>query len=182
MDDTETYFPMIDAARYDQKSALLKRLNADPRTQIVRILFLPLFMLISSGSLASDLPEGKGKDVVADTCTECHSLRRIKAQRLDEEGWKNILREMTENGASIEQDDRATIVEYLTRNFGPDAKVNVNTADADEIGAVLHLTPAEAKAIVSYRKANGAFRDLDTLEKASGAADKIEAKKALVEF
>jgi len=153
----------------------------DPRLPMVCILFLPLFMLIFSGG-ASDLPEGKGKDVVTDTCTECHSVRRIEAQRLDEEGWKNILREMTENGASIEQDDRATIVEYLTKNFSPDAKVNVNTADADEIGAVLHLAPAEAQAIVSYRKANGVFKDLDTLEKASGAADKIEAKKTLVEF
>jgi competence ComEA-like helix-hairpin-helix protein len=153
----------------------------DPRSQVVCILLLPLFLLVSSGG-ASELPEGKGKDVVADTCSECHSVRRIEAQRLDEEGWKNILREMTENGASIEQADRATIVEYLTKNFGPDAKVNVNTADADEIGAVLHLAPEEAKAIVSYRKANGAFKDLDTLEQASGAADKIEAKKALVEF
>jgi len=154
----------------------------DRRSRMVRILLLALLMLISSGGIASDLPEGKGKDVVADTCTACHSLGRIKAQRLDEEGWKNILREMTENGASIEQDDRATILEYLTRNFGPDAKVNVNTADADEIGDVLHLAPAEAKAIVSYRKANGDFKDLDTVEKASGAADKIEAKKSLVEF
>jgi competence ComEA-like helix-hairpin-helix protein len=174
---------MIDAARYDQKCALSKRLNEmDPRPQTVCILLLPLFLLISSGGVASELPEGKGKDVVADTCSECHSLRRIEAQRLNEEGWKNILREMTENGASIEQDDRATIIEYLTRNFGPDAKVNVNTADADEIGSVLHLAPEEAKAIVSYRKANGAFKDVETLEKASGAADKIEAKKALVEF
>jgi competence ComEA-like helix-hairpin-helix protein len=165
------------------REAPSKRLKEmDPRSQMVCFLFLPLFVLISSAGVASDLPEGKGKDVVADTCSECHSVRRIEAQRLDEEGWKNILREMTENGASIEQDDRATIVEYLTRYFGPDAKVNVNTADADEIGAVLHLAPAEANAIVSYRKANGAFKDLDTLEKASGAADKIEAKKALVEF
>ena len=174
---------MNGAARYDQESALSKRpKRMDPRSQMVCILFLPLFVLISSGGVASDLPEGKGKDVVADTCSECHSVRRIEAQRLDEEGWKNILREMTENGAAIEPDDRATIVEYLTRNFGPDAKVNVNRADTDEIGAVLHLAPAEAQAIVSYRKANGAFKDLDTLEKASGAAEKIEAKKALVEF
>ena len=149
---------------------------------MVCALFLPLFLLISSGGVASELPEGKGKDVVTDTCSECHSLGRIRAQRLDEEGWKNILREMMENGASIEQDDRATIIEYLAKNFGPDAKVNVNTADADEIGAVLHLAPAEANAIVSYRKANGTFKDLDTLEKASGAADKIETKKTLVEF
>jgi hypothetical protein len=146
------------------------------------LLFLPVCLLVSSGALASDLPEGQGRDVVADTCSECHSLSRVKAQRLDEEGWKNILREMVENGASIQPDDRATILGYLTKNLGPDAKVDVNTADADEIGAVLHLAPAEAKAVVSFRAANGAFKDLETLKKASGAADKIEARKALVAF
>ena len=130
----------------------------------------------------SDLPEGKGKDVVEDTCTDCHSLHRIKIQRLDEQGWNNILHEMIENGAAIEPDDMKTIVEYLAKNFGPDKKVNVNKADADEIGMVLQLTPAEAKAIVQYRKENGSFKDLATVESASGATDKVEAKKALIEF
>jgi competence ComEA-like helix-hairpin-helix protein len=149
---------------------------------MVCLLLLPLSVLLATGAGAGDLPEGKGKDVVTDTCTECHTLSRVKAQRLDEEGWKNILREMIENGASIQPDDRATILSYLTKNLGPDAQVNVNTADADEIGAVLHLAPAEAKAIVSYRQTNGAIKDLETLEKASGAAEKIEAKKTLVAF
>jgi hypothetical protein len=146
------------------------------------VLFVAVSLLFARGGVASDLPEGKGKDVVTDTCTECHSLSRVKAQRLDEEGWKNILREMIENGASIEPDDRATILSYLTKNLGPDAPVDVNTADADEIGAVLHLAPAEAGAVVSYRQANGPFKDLGTLKKASGAAEKIEAKKSLVAF
>ena len=70
---------MIDAGRYDQESALSKRLyEMDPRSQMVCILFLPLFMLISSGGVASDLPEGKGKDVVADTCS---SATRSAASR-----------------------------------------------------------------------------------------------------
>jgi uncharacterized protein YukJ len=142
------------------------------------------FLLLGSITFAaaSDLPEGKGKDLVEDSCMDCHSLRRIKVQRLDAEGWNNILREMSENGAAIDPNDRKTIVEYLAKNFGPDRKVNVNRAGADEISAVLQLTPAESKAIVSYRASNGSFKDLATLEKASGAADKIEAKKALIDF
>jgi competence ComEA-like helix-hairpin-helix protein len=89
---------------------------------------------------------------------------------------------MLENGAAIDPDDMKTIAEYLTKNFGPDRKVNVNKAEADEIGRALGLTSAEATAVVHYRTANGSFKDLGTLEKASGAADKIEAKKALIEF
>jgi hypothetical protein len=145
---------------------------------------LVLFLFAVSIVAADDpsLPEGPGKDVVEDTCTECHTLHRIKIQRLNEEGWNSILREMLENGAAIEADDIKTIVEYLAKNFGPDRKVNVNKAEADELGLALQLTPAEANGIVSYRKSNGAFKDLTTLEKASGAADKIEAKKGLIEF
>lgn len=149
-------------------------------------LLVSCFLLVSIAAAAtavdSDLPEGKGKDIVEDTCTECHSLHRIKIQLLDEEGWNNILREMVENGAAIDPDDRKTIVEYLAKNFGPDRKVNINKAGADEISAVLQLTPAEANAIVRYRESNGSFKDLATVEKASGAANKIEAKKALIEF
>ena len=141
-----------------------------------------LFLGSIAVATASDLPEGKGKDLVEDSCTDCHSLRRIKIQRLDAEGWNNILREMSENGAAIDPNDRKTIVDYLAKNFGPDRKVNVNKAGADEISAILELTPAESKAIVSYRESNGAFKDLAALEKASGAADKIEAKKALIDF
>lgn len=147
-----------------------------------RLLVSCLLLTSSAAARDSDLPEGNGKDVVEDTCTECHSLHRIKIQRLDEEGWKNILREMTENGAAIEPEDRQTIVAYLAKNFGPNTKVNVNKAAADEISTVLQLTPAEAGAVIRYRQSNGAFKDLATLEKASGATDKIEAKKSLIEF
>ena len=63
--------------------------------------------------------QGKGKDAVENTCTDCHSLQRVKAQHLDEEGWNSIVREMIENGASINPDDVKVIVEYLAKNFGP---------------------------------------------------------------
>ncbi len=149
---------------------------------LVRVLFLLLLVISITTAADSELPDGKGKDVVESTCTDCHSLERIKAQRLNEEGWNGIIREMMENGAAINPDDVKVIVTYLTKNFGLDKKVNINKATASEIVVTLQLAPAEANAIVQYRTRNGRFRDLGELEKVSGLADKIEAKKALIEF
>ena len=89
-----------------------------------------------------------------------------------------------ETGAHINPDDMKVIVSYLAKNFGPDSnkKVNINKAPADKIAAVLQLTPSEAAAIVQYREKNGNFKTLSDVEKVAGLANKIEAKKALIEF
>ncbi|MGH8086465.1 MAG: ComEA family DNA-binding protein [Lysobacter sp.] len=48
-------------------------------------------------------------------------------------------------------------------------KVNINTADAATIDDVLlNVGPAKAKAIVDYRKANGAFRSAEQLAMVKG--------------
>jgi cytochrome c1 len=93
------------------------------KTQLVSVLFL-WFLAYPAVAAGSDLPDGEGKDVVENTCTDCHSVERIKTQHLNEEGWNGIVREMIENGASINPDDVKVIVNYLTKNFGPDKKVN----------------------------------------------------------
>ena len=142
------------------------------------LISLLLSSLLTAAS-DSGLPEGKGKEVLENTCTECHSLQRIKAQRLTEEGWNAIIREMIENGASVNGDDVKVIVSYLAKNFGPNRKVNVNQADATEMAAVLQLTSEEANALVQYRTRNGNYKNLSELQKASSAAAKIAAKKAM---
>src|SRR6476661_7423036 len=129
------------------------------KSQFARMLFSALLLLSFAAAADSDLPDGKGKDIVENTCTDCHSLERIQAQRLDEDGWTAIMREMIETGASINPDDITVIVDYLTKNFGPDKKLNVNKAAASEIAAVLQLTSAEADMIVAYRTRNGNFKN-----------------------
>ncbi len=141
-----------------------------------------LFLLAVVLAPGSDLPDGKGKDVVETACSECHSLERIKAERRNEEGWNSLIHEMLENGAAINGNDMPVIVAYLVKNFGPDKKVNVNTAAANEIAGVLKLESAEVAAVIRYRTEHGKFKDLDELKKVSGAAAKIEAKKELIEF
>jgi competence ComEA-like helix-hairpin-helix protein len=152
------------------------------KSQLPFALLFAVLALSCPAAADSDLPEGKGKEAVQNNCTDCHSTERIKAQRLDEEGWDGILREMMETGASVNPDDIRVIVEYLAKNFGPDKKLNVNTAGALEIASVLRLTSAEATAIVQYRTRNGKFKDLSELKKVEGLAEKIESKKALIEF
>jgi competence protein ComEA len=147
-------------------------------------LLIPVIFVTGLTAAGSGLPEGKGKDAVESTCTDCHNLERIQAQHLDEDGWNGIIREMMETGASVNPDDVKVIVDYLTKNFGPDSnkKVNVNNAPSSKIAAVLQLTSGEADAIVRYRVKNGNFKNLNDVEKVGGLADKIEAKKAWIEF
>jgi competence ComEA-like helix-hairpin-helix protein len=154
------------------------------KSQLIRVPFLLLSLLGFTLCAAEDLdlPEDKGKDVVESTCIDCHSSERIKAQHLDEEGWNAVVREMIENGASINANDVKTIVDYLSKNFGPEKKVNINKAKADEIATALKLTPIEVDAVVQYRTRHGKFKDLSELESLPGLADKIEAKRALIEF
>lgn len=48
-------------------------------------------------------------------------------------------------------------------------KININTADAATLDQVLvNVGPAKAKAIVAYRKANGAFRSAEQLALVKG--------------
>ena len=86
--------------------------------------FAVLLSLAAAFAIASDLPDGKGKDVVETACSDCHSLERIKAERRNEEGWNSLIHEMLENGAAINGNDMPVIVAYLVKNFGPDKKVN----------------------------------------------------------
>ena len=154
------------------------------KSQLARATALLFLMFSVAAAVDAELPDGKGKDVVESACTDCHSLERIEAQRLNEEGWNGIIHEMIENGAAINPNDMNVIVGYLVKNFGPDKdkKVNVNTAGASEIAAALELASGEAAAVVQYRTQHGKFKDLSELEKVNGLAAKIEAKKAIIEF
>jgi len=88
------------------------------------------FILLAPTAFCADgaLPDGKGKDVVISACSSCHSLDRIAALRLSEEGWRNTLRQMIENGASLNPEDMNPIVAYLVANFGAPAASNATAA------------------------------------------------------
>ena len=128
------------------------------------------------------LPEGKGKDSVEAACTECHTAERIVRQSLTIDQWRNTIREMVENGAALNPEEWDPVAAYLTKNFGPDRKVNVNKGTAKEISAALQWTMAQAEAMVAYRMTNGDFKELKDLEKVRGldAKNIAEQEKRIV--
>lgn len=59
------------------------------------------------------------------------------------------------------------------------AKVNINTATADELATLNGIGKVKAEAIVAYRTANGKFKTVEELGKVTGIGDKtVEKLKA----
>ena len=158
---------------------------------------LGLAILLLSLSLPllaqDDLPEGKGKETLENTCTECHGLDRILDALRTREHWQKIAVEMRSKGATMTDDELKTLVDYLFQNFGtdegsepkpkPEPKINVNKASAKELEAALPFTLAETTAIVRYRVAKGPFRQWQDLTKVDGLDKaKVEANKDRFSF
>jgi len=145
-------------------------------------LLIPFLAL--SLAQAQDLPDGKGKDLVQNTCGSCHGLDVVVSQHATKDGWASIVDSMVSRGATGTPDELQTIVDYLAKNFPPlPDKVNVNKAAAKDIETGLELTSQEAEMIVKYRTDHGDFKDFDTLAKVPGLdAKKLEAKKDRIVF
>jgi competence ComEA-like helix-hairpin-helix protein len=150
----------------------------------MRTLALMAVCLIGFSAFAQDivLPDGKAKAIVESACSECHGLDQVVQAGMSAADWKATVNRMIRKGANVTPEQIDVVADYLAVYF-PGDKTNVNTATADQLKSALQLTAAEAEAIVSYRRANGNFKDLASLEKVTGVdPKKIEAKKDLIAF
>jgi len=68
---------------------------------------------------ADQLPDGPGKDIVAQNCQLCHTLERVVTSHRPKSEWQNLVPLMVSRGCPIGDDDVATVVDYLTASFGP---------------------------------------------------------------
>ncbi len=155
---------------------------------IVLALCLPL-------TAQDELPQGKGKETLENTCTECHGLDKVLSQLRSRERWRAIAVAMRSKGATMSDSELDILVGYLFEYFGtvetseaaPKAaerpKINVNKAAAKELAGVLELTSGEAAAIVRFREANGPFKEWRDLTRVDGVDKaKIEARKDQLTF
>ncbi len=53
-------------------------------------------------------------------CTSCHNVSRITEQHLTRQEWSDQLVKMEALGAVIADADRNALLNYLTKNFGPE--------------------------------------------------------------
>lgn len=66
------------------------------------------------------LPPGPMQAKVKAGCTSCHNVSRITEQHLTRQQWSDELIKMEGLGAVIADADRDAILNYLTKNFGPE--------------------------------------------------------------
>jgi len=65
------------------------------------------------------LPDGPGKSVLLEVCTQCHTLDRIKTRGSTREGWNELLMHMLNEGAPLPDKDYPVLLDYLAKNFKP---------------------------------------------------------------
>jgi hypothetical protein len=63
------------------------------------------------------LPDGPGKELVLNICTQCHDLQRVRRTRLSPEGWLAVIETMLNEGAPLSEQDLPDVLRYLARNF-----------------------------------------------------------------
>ena len=76
--------------------------------------------LLGASVQAQDLPDGVGKELVMNVCTQCHDLVRITSKRRTKEEWSDTVDKMAARGAKASDEEFETIVNYLAKYFGKD--------------------------------------------------------------
>jgi cytochrome c5 len=64
------------------------------------------------------VPDGPGREILLNTCTLCHDLKRIRLGRRSTEEWEETLISMLNEGAPLSDESFVRVHAYLSRNFG----------------------------------------------------------------
>jgi cytochrome c5 len=65
------------------------------------------------------LPEGAGKAILLNVCTQCHDLKRVLRHGATREQWEETLGAMLNEGAPLSEQDFPVLLAYLAKNFKP---------------------------------------------------------------
>jgi len=76
--------------------------------------------LALAGAQTKPLPPGPVQAKVKAACTQCHNAARITEQHLTRQEWSTELDKMVGLGAEVQDADRAALLNYLSKNFGPE--------------------------------------------------------------
>ncbi len=82
-----------------------------------RSLIPAALLLILLPAWSQDLPDGKGKELVAAQCNSCHTLASRVGAGYTPEGWATVMRMMVNQGVNIPADQLPTFTEYLSKSF-----------------------------------------------------------------
>jgi cytochrome c5 len=77
------------------------------------------------------MPDGAGKAIVQKQCAVCHAVTVVTAKHASRSEWEQVVNQMVSRGADLSDDDIDTVLEYLTKNYGPLDQMTTPPADAN---------------------------------------------------
>lgn len=87
-----------------------------------KVLVILSFAASLASAFSSQQPAAsdKARQLVLEACTACHTLDRVRSQRLTSEEWRQTIAGMLSEGVPLTDDEVTLVVGYLARNFGPE--------------------------------------------------------------
>ena len=76
------------------------------------------------------MPDGAGKAIVQKQCAVCHALTVVTTKHASRKEWEQVVNQMVSRGADLTDDEIDTVLEYLTKNYGPLDQMTTPPADA----------------------------------------------------
>jgi len=119
---------------------------------------LVFFMLATAfPGVAQDdtaLPDGAGKAIVQKMCVSCHSLKTVTANRATKEEWSDTVQQMVSRGAEGTDEEIATVIDYLAKNFPPVEKGKTGAAASASAssGSMLTMSQENLDAMLRHWK------------------------------
>ncbi len=62
----------------------------------------------------------KARELFVEACTACHTLERVREQRLTKDEWMHVIAGMLSEGVPLTDEEMSLLTDYLAENFGPD--------------------------------------------------------------
>ena len=130
--------------------------------------------------MLAELPEGSRVDdaiKAAGGLTDKADLTDINRAAFVEDGEKIYIPALIEMDESSSDVDHSDIVSGngLSAQYS-DGKVNINTADSEELQKLTGVGPVTAQKIIDYRKENGRFAAIEDIKNVTGIGDKTFEK------
>ena len=69
-----------------------------------------------------NLPEGPGKEILQNACTQCHGLDMVVGTGYDRQEWQLTLERMITAGADMKPDQIPMLTDYLLKNLAGEGR------------------------------------------------------------
>lgn len=108
--------------------------------------------------------------------TEQASEREINLAEGITDGQKLYIYTREESEALVSSGGGGLVGDIGAENGGTDARVNINTADKEELMTLAGIGESKAEAIIAYREENGGFSSPEDIKNISGIKDGVYSK------